>query len=88
MVQKGRQISQQIQEVIWEAESTDLVAGGISVQKSRMTPRLLASGSESVAIVDVGAVWVDTVGGAVWVDTVGVSLQCLWDSVLELISGH
>ena len=79
MVQKGRQISQQIQEVIWEAESTDLVAGGISVQKSRMTPRLLASGSESVAIVDVGAVWVDTVG---------VSLQCLWDSVLELISGH
>lgn len=32
---------------------TDLVAGGISAQKSRMMPRFLVSGLEGVAIVAV-----------------------------------
>lgn len=56
----------------------------ISVQKTSMPPRLLVSGLQSVAIVEVG----DCEGGAVWVGSVRMSFKCLWDSQLEVISGH
>lgn len=60
------------------------MADGISVWNSKMGPRLLASGLENVAIVAVG----NREGGTVWADTRRMSLKCLWNSQLEMISGH
>ena len=40
---------------VFRRQSTALVAGGISAQKSRMMPRFLVSGLEGVALLQSGA---------------------------------
>lgn len=72
MVPKERRASQHIPENIWEAESPDLVAGGILVQK----PRLLASGLEMLPSLKSGTKEVQFGWGAG-----GMSLSYLWDAL-------